>query len=106
MKVKVEYIGEKTAAMARHAGFDPRKLEISANYKLGEAFVTQSVLQSWILLTYYLHITIFSSSQESWMYRITKPHQKLEDGWYGEDYADFEEALEEALQKCLHEITN
>lgn len=48
-----------------------------------------------------LHITIFSQSQESWQYRITKPHQKLEDGLYGEDFSSYEEALNYAIKDCI-----
>lgn len=48
-----------------------------------------------------LHITIFSSSQESWMYRITKQHQKLEDSFYEEDLPTYEDALLQAIRKCV-----
>lgn len=48
-----------------------------------------------------LHITIFSQSQESWQYRITKPHQKLEDGLHGEDFSSFEEALLEGVREAV-----
>ena len=48
-----------------------------------------------------LHITIFSSSQESWMYRITKPHQKLEEGVYGEDFTSYEDALLHAIRESI-----
>ena len=50
---------------------------------------------------HYLHITIFSSSQESWMYRITKPHQKLEEGMYGEDFTSYEETLLEGIKEAI-----
>ena len=66
--------------------------------------ITQSLLQKWIRENHKIHITIFSSSQESWMYRITKPGQKLEDGLYGEDFYTYEEALEEALAESLKTI--
>lgn len=55
----------------------------------------------WLREVHKLHITIFSQSQESWMYRITKPHQKLEDGEYGEDFNTYEEACEAAIKYCL-----
>ena len=57
--------------------------------------------QKWLRENYYLHITIFSSSQESWMFRITKPHQKLEDGIYGEDFTSYEEALLEGIKQAI-----
>ena len=57
--------------------------------------------QKWLRENHYLHITIFSSSQESWMYRITKPHQKLEDGIYGEDFTSYEEALSEGIKEAV-----
>lgn len=62
---------------------------------------THAVAQRWLREVHHLHITIFSSSQESWMFRITKPHQALEDGVYGEDYYAYEEAQEAGIQKCL-----
>lgn len=65
---------------------------------------TQQMAASWLRLTHKLHITCFSSSQESWMYRITKPHQKLEEGIYGEDYATYEDALEAAMLYCLKNL--
>ena len=48
-----------------------------------------------------LHITIFSQSQESWQYRITKPHQRLEDGIHGEDFSSYEEALAEGIKEAV-----
>lgn len=62
---------------------------------------TQSLLQKWLREKHKLHITIFSSSQESWMFRITKPHQILTEGIYGEDFTTYEEALETGLQEAL-----
>lgn len=62
---------------------------------------TQSLAQKWLREKHQLHITIFSSSQESWMYRITKPHQKLEEGLYGEDFYTYEECLEKGLIEAL-----
>ena len=57
--------------------------------------------QKWLREEKNLHITIFSSSQESWMYRITKPHQKLEEGMYGEDFTSYENALLHAIKECI-----
>lgn len=65
--------------------------------------------QKWLRKEKHLHITIHSYSQESWQYRITKPHQKLEDGLHGEDFSSFEEALSEGIKeavKILKEIGN
>jgi hypothetical protein len=62
---------------------------------------TLDVVQRWLREVHKLHITIFSSSQESWMFRITKPHQQLEDGIYGEDFETFEDAQDAAIKKCL-----
>ena len=61
--------------------------------------------QKWLRENHNLHITIFSSSQESWMYRITKPHQKLEEGVYGEDFSTYEEALHFAIKECVKILT-
>lgn len=57
--------------------------------------------QKWLREEKKLHITIFSQSQESWQYRITKPHQRLEDGLYGEDFSSFEEALSEGIKSAV-----
>lgn len=117
-----QFITLETAKLAKQAGFDwevyscyykssPDRVStngtLTSNFN-GYAFQhiaisapTQSVLQKWLRETHHLHITIFSSSQESWMFRITKPHQKLEDGMYGEDFPTYEAALEAGLKKCL-----
>lgn len=65
---------------------------------------TQSMAIDWLREVYHLHITVFSSSQESWMYRVTKPHQTLEEGCYGEDYTSYEEACEAAIKYCLENL--
>ena len=57
--------------------------------------------QKWLREVKKLHITIYSQSQESWQYRITKPHQNLEDGLYGEDFSSFEEALSEGIKEVI-----
>jgi len=64
----------------------------------------QSLLQRWLREKHKIHITIYSCSQESWMYNITTPHQQLPDGIYGEDFEDYEDALEDALQESLKTI--
>lgn len=66
--------------------------------------IPQSIVMKWLREVHKLHITIFSQSQESWMYRITKPHQKLEDGEYGEDFNTYEETAEAAIKYCLKNL--
>lgn len=65
---------------------------------------TLDVVQRWLREVHHLHITIFSSSQESWMFRITKQHQSLEDGVYEEDFYSYEEAQEAGIKKALEKI--
>ena len=65
---------------------------------------TLDVAQRWLREVHHLHITIFSSSQESWMFRITKQHQSLEDGVYEEDFYTYEEAQEAGIKKALEII--
>lgn len=65
---------------------------------------TLEVAQRWLREVHHLHITIFSSSQESWMFRITKQHQSLEDGVYEEDFYTYEEAQEAGIKKALELI--
>ena len=62
---------------------------------------TLQMAMKWLRVVHNLHITIYSCSQESWMYRITKPHQKLEDGEYGEDFNSYEDAASVAIKYCL-----
>lgn len=60
--------------------------------------------QKWFRDEYKLHVTIYSCSQESWMYRITKQGQKLEEGIYAEDFSSYEEALDNALKEMSNLI--
>ena len=60
--------------------------------------------QKWFRDEHKLHVTIYSCSQESWMYRITKQSQQLEEGIYAEDFSSYEEALDNALQKMCELI--
>lgn len=60
--------------------------------------------QKWFRDKHKLHVTIYSCSQESWMYRITKQDQKLEEGVYAEDFSSYEEALNGALQEMCNLI--
>lgn len=62
--------------------------------------------QKWLRKKNGLHITIFSSSQQSWMFRITKPHQKLEDGVYGEDFYTYEDSLSAGINECIKLLKN
>lgn len=62
--------------------------------------------QKWMRKKKGLHITIFSSSQQSWMFRITKPHQKLEDGVYGEDFYTYEDSLSAGINECIKLLKN
>ena len=64
---------------------------------------TLDEVQAFLRKKYKLHITIYSRSQESWQYRITKPGQALEDGEFGEDFSEYEEAQIDAIQKILKE---
>ena len=74
------------------------------NYMEQYSAPTLDVAQRWLRETHNLHITIFSSSQESWMFRITKQHEKLENGAYGEDFYTYEEAQEAGIKKALELI--
>ena len=60
--------------------------------------------QKWFRDKHKLHVTIYSCSQESWMYRITKQGQKLEEGIYAEDFSSYEEALDNALREMCELI--
>ena len=60
--------------------------------------------QKWFRDGHKLHVTIYSCSQESWMYRITKQGQKLEEGIYAEDFSSYEEALDNALKEMSNLI--
>lgn len=76
----------------------------SPDYMEQYAAPTLETAQTWFQNVHHLHITIFSSSQESWMFRITKPHQKLEDGIYGEDFYSYEKAKEASIEKACEII--
>ncbi len=64
----------------------------------------QWLVAKWLRSIHKIHITITSVSQESWMYRITKPGQKLIEGAYGEDFETYEKALEDAIFYTLNTI--
>ena len=64
-------------------------------------FYSLYTAQKWLRKAKKLHITLFSQSQESWMYRITKVGQKLEDGIYEEDFDLYESALHHGLERMV-----
>ena len=82
-----------------------QKLDNGAIKKQEVIHLVKSYLaQKWFRDEHKLHVTIYSCSQESWMYRITKQGQKLEEGIYAEDFSSYEEALDDALQKMCELI--
>lgn len=104
------YVSLEVAKLLKEAGFD---WECDKSYDCTNSDCvryeeysapTLDVAQRWLRETYHLHITIFSSSQESWMFRITKLHEKLENGEYGEDFYTYEEAQEAGIKKALELI--
>ena len=114
------YVSFEVARLLKEVGFDweiktfyfmgqigETMLGDAKNHNFSNQFIsapTLDVAQRWLRETYHLHITIFSSSQESWMFRITKPHEKLENGVYGEDFYTYEEAQEAGIKKALELI--
>ena len=75
--------------------------------RTGERYIFRPTIyevQAFLRNKYKKHITIYSCSQESWQYRITEPHQKLEDGIFAEDFETYEDALIDALFVILKQI--
>lgn len=74
---------------------------ISSHYPLPEQefYLSPTIyeVQTFLRKTYKKHITIYSKSQESWQYRITSPGQDLIDGDFSEDFAEYEDALYDAI---------
>ena len=117
-----DYVSFETAKLLKEKGFDeetrcyyPIKGDATGRLMFGSEYnhnhsqvqisaPTLQMAMKWLLVTHHLLITTFSSSQESWMYRITKPHQRLEDGVYGEDYETREDAIEAAIKHCLEKL--
>ena len=102
----MEQTKTKLIKLARELGFGAILMQNVAykaypNLEPTRYYLWMCELQKWCREKYSKHITIFSSSQESWMLRITIPHQKLEDGKYGEDFYTYEQALEEGLYQTL-----
>jgi len=83
--------------------FNGKQYENAARHEFFSA-PTLDVAQRWLREVHHLHITIFSSSQESWMFRITKQHQSLEEGVYGEDFYTYEAAQEAGEKNALELI--
>lgn len=113
-----QIISFETAKLAKEKGFkldnhsvldyykpDGSKLklkEFSKEFiKFCVVYCTQSLLQKWLREVHNIHITIYSKSQESWMYRITKKGQSLKEGLYGEDFETYEQALEDGILEAL-----
>lgn len=73
----------------------------------GQEFYLQPTIyevQTFLRKTHHKQITVYSMSQESWQYRITNPGQALEDGDFGEDFAEYEDALITAIMVCVKQI--
>jgi hypothetical protein len=62
---------------------------------------TLAVAQRWLREIHQLEITVYSVSQESWHWHITKPHQDFKEGIYEEDFYTYEEALEDGIKEGL-----
>lgn len=62
---------------------------------------TLYVAQKWLRNVKGIHITVYSCSQESWQYRITKRGEQLKDGIFCEDFYTYEEALEHAILTAI-----
>jgi hypothetical protein len=119
MSMSDTLVSFETAKLAKKKGFSGRsnfyyiKSKVKVHYSVYHqlhfsniAATSQGLLQRWIREVHKIHITITSISQESWMYRITKPGQQLIEGSYGEDFYTYEEALEEGLFQALKLIKN
>ena len=99
MLTKKDYCDYDTCVAFEELGFPIRRIKVKGKEKRVPILLYDA--QKWLRENHNLHITIFSSSQESWMFRITKPHQKLEDGICGEDFISYEEALLEGIKEAI-----
>lgn len=61
-------------------------------------------VQTYLLKKHKFQITVYSRSQESWQYRITTPGMHLEEGLYGEDFPEPEDALLAAIKEVLNSL--
>lgn len=93
-----QFISFETAKLAKEKGFLSRDNLVTINSDYFYLWMCE--LQKWLRDTHKIHITVTSISQESWQYHITKIGEKLGDRC-GEDYATYEEALEDGLLEAL-----
>lgn len=113
--MKEQIVTFQTAVVAKDAGFyiptncyynvvEPDRIvtvgAFNHNYE-SHGFVTvsaptQALLQKFYREEHEIHITITSESQESWQWHIQLPGETLDKFWK-EDFATYEEALEDAL---------
>ena len=103
MLTEKDYCDYDTRLGLRGVGYPMRAVRMNDG-RIRMPRITLYKAQKWLRKEKKLHITIFSQSQESWQYRITKPHQKLEDGLYGEDFSSYEEALSEGIKEAIKHI--
>lgn len=94
-----DYCDYEACVALEELGFSIRIIKVKGEEKHVPILLYEA--QKWLREVKKLHITIYSQSQESWQYRITKPHQKLEEGLHGEDFASYEDALNHAIKECI-----
>ena len=61
-------------------------------------------VMKWLRDEKHILITPYSQSMESWQYRITVPHQQLQDGIFGEDFASYEDAVMDAIDYVVNKM--
>lgn len=105
MLTNKDYCDYDTSITLDELGFPLKRMKVKnfIDGQFSESIVTVLLYeaQKFLREEKKLHITIFSQSQESWQYRITKPHQKFEDGLHGEDFSSYEDALNHAIKECI-----
>lgn len=105
MLTEKDYCDYDTSIALDELGFPLKRMKVKnfIDGQFSDSIVTVLLYeaQKWLREVKQLHITIYSQSQESWQYRITKPHQRLEDGLHGEDFSSFEEALSEGIKESV-----
>lgn len=105
MLTEKDYCEYDTSITLGELGFPLKRMKVRnfIDGKFSDSIVTVLLYdaQKFLRERYHLHITIYSQSQESWQYRITKPHQRLEEGLHGEDFSSFEEALSEGVREAI-----
>lgn len=100
MLTEKDYCDNKTSDELEKLGYPRYHYDATEVDKIFR-IITLYAAQKWLREVKKLHITIYSQSQESWQYRITKPHQRLEEGLHGEDFNSFEEALSEGIKSAI-----